>query len=148
MAPVRDAVPDARLSLIGRDVSDALAAEVRAYPGVTAEGFVADLSAVLSGAHVAVAPLLQGAGVKFKTVEALLHGVPVVATTVGAEGIEIPELFAGVVDTPEGFARAVIDALTDPDTARERATRAQEWALRTYSAETFAATIEQAYGIA
>ena len=145
---VRDAVPDARLRLVGRDVSARLAAEVEACPGVTAEGFVADLSVALAGAHVAVAPLLQGAGVKFKTVEALLHGVPVVATTVGAEGIEIPELFAGVVDTPEGFARAVIDALTDPDTARERAARAQEWALRTYSSETFAATIEQAYGIA
>jgi glycosyltransferase involved in cell wall biosynthesis len=145
---VRDAVPDARLRLVGRDVSARLAAEVAEHPGVTAVGFVADLSVALAGAHVAVAPLLQGAGVKFKTVEALLHGVPVVATTVGAEGIGIPELFAGVVDTPEGFARAVIDALTDTETARERAARAQEWALQTYSAETFAATIELAYGIA
>jgi glycosyltransferase involved in cell wall biosynthesis len=145
---VRDAVPDARLSLVGRDVSATLAADVEAHPGVTAVGFVADMSVALASAHVAVAPLLQGAGVKFKTVEALLHGVPVVATSVGAEGIEIPELFAGVVDSPEGFARAVIGALTDTETARERAARAQEWARRTYSAESFAATIEQAYGIA
>ena len=145
---VRDAVPDARLSLVGRDVSATLAAEVEAHPGVTAMGFVADMSVALASAHVAVAPLLQGAGVKFKTVEALLHGVPVVATTIGAEGIDIPDLFAGVVDGPEGFARAVIEALTDTETARERAARAQEWARRTYSAESFAATIEQAYGIA
>jgi glycosyltransferase involved in cell wall biosynthesis len=145
---VRDAVPDARLRLVGRDVSSRLAAEVEAHPGATAVGFVSDLSAALTSAHVAVAPLLQGAGVKFKTVEALLNGVPVVATSVGAEGIEIPQLFAGVVDTPEGFARAVVQALLDPDTARERAAKAQEWACRTYSAETFAATIEQAYGIA
>ncbi len=145
---VRDTVPGARLRLVGRDVSDGLAAELAEHGDVTATGFVADLGAEYAAAHVAVIPLRQGAGVKFKTIEALLHGVPVVTTAVGAEGIDGPGLFAAVDDTAAGFARAVVDALTDPAPALARAAAAQTWTIREYSRETFADTLAQNYGIA
>ena len=46
-------------------------------------GFVDDLGAEYAAATACLIPVLQGAGVKFKTIEALLHGVPTVTTTVG-----------------------------------------------------------------
>ena len=55
--------------------------------GVVATGYVADLKTVYSGCTIAVAPLLRGAGVKFKVPQALAYGLPIVTTTVGVEGL-------------------------------------------------------------
>ena len=65
---------------------------------MTLAGYVADLEPEYAAAWAVVVPLLQGAGVKFKTIEALLHGVPTVTTSVGAEGVGGADLFAGLTD--------------------------------------------------
>lgn len=136
--------PDAQLRFIGGGTSDELRSRVEELPGgtgVVLTGFVDDLDAEYHAAAVALVPVLQGAGVKFKTVEALCHGVPVVTTTVGAEGIVGGDLYAGLSDDPASLAGAVIAALEDPTTAQEKADRVQAWAQRTYGRESFAATI-------
>ncbi|HWT04437.1 MAG TPA: glycosyltransferase [Xanthomonadales bacterium] len=95
--------------------------------GVRVVGYVDDLAATYAAARVAIAPIRFGAGVKIKTIEAVQHGVPVVATTTGAEGIELddPECVA-IHDDPAGFAGAVVRLLRD-----EAAwTRAHEAACR------------------
>jgi len=117
---VRAAVPDATFRLIG---SNAWSLPIdtptlTAAPGVVVEGFVADLGAVYAAAAVVVAPVRFGAGMKGKVCEAMAAGVPVVTTTVGAEGIHA---VAGrdllVADDPEAFAAAVVSLLGDPERA-------------------------------
>ncbi len=77
-------------------------------------GFVDDLAGAYGAARVAIAPIRFGAGVKIKTIEALQYGVPVVATTTGAEGIVLDEPDAiAVRDDPQGFADAVLRLLCD-----------------------------------
>jgi hypothetical protein len=88
-----------------------------------AEGFVEDLAGFYRQLRVAVAPLRFGAGVKLKTVEALQYGVPVVATSVGAEGLTSLHGDAVVVhDDPAAFAAALVGLLRDA--TRWRAHRA------------------------
>jgi GT2 family glycosyltransferase len=80
---------------------------------VRAEGFVDDLAGFYRHLRVAVAPLRFGAGVKLKTVEAVQHGVPVVATSVGAEGLESLGDAVVVRDAPDAFAEAIVLRLLD-----------------------------------
>ena len=83
-------------------------------PGVTLDGFVANLSSVYAGAAVVVAPLRFGAGMKGKVCEAMAAGAPVVTTSVGAEGIRaVPGTDLLVADDPADFARAVVALLVD-----------------------------------
>ncbi len=56
---------------------------------MTVTGWVDELAPELARAAVVVAPLRSGGGTKLKVLEALAAGRPVVATTVGAEGIEV-----------------------------------------------------------
>ena len=136
--------PDARLRLIGGGARDELrqaVVQVSAGSGVELAGFVDDLDAEYAAAAVALVPVLQGAGVKFKTVEALCHGVPVVTTTVGAEGIEGDDLYAALVDDPEEVASALVEVLTHPETEQGRSDRVQRWAQQTYGLDAFKATI-------
>lgn len=52
-------------------------------------GYVEDLSSFLEDNAVLLAPILTGTGVKTKVVEAMAHGVPVVTTPKGAEGLDV-----------------------------------------------------------
>ncbi len=55
--------------------------------GASATGYMPDLRMASSGCAAAIAPLLRGAGFKFKVPQALAYGLPVVTTRVGAEGL-------------------------------------------------------------
>ena len=110
--------PAARLSIIGRSPSPALrrAAE---DPRITLPGFVEDLSSQFLLAGIFVAPLRLGGGMKIKILQALAHGIPVVTTPVGAEGITgLTSGSARIARTADAIARHCIELLRDPDRAR------------------------------
>lgn len=108
-------VPWSRLRVTGANVPDDLAAT--AGPQTEFTGFVPDLADLYESVRVVIAPIRFGAGVKIKTLEALQYGVPVVTTTVGAEGIDVPEGTTPIViaDDPQAFGEAVARLLTDND---------------------------------
>ena len=119
--------PDARLRVVGR-----VAGRWRgpAPAGVELVGFVPDLAAEYARARVALTPVRFGSGVKIKLIEGLAHGLPSVATSVGAEGLApAPAEALRVADEPEGFARAVLRALDDPAPEAARAA-ARDFAAR------------------
>lgn len=79
--------------------------------GVVFKGFVSEseLKQLYSSCRIVVAPLRYGAGVKGKVIEAFYNGMPVVTTSIGAEGIEGIENIAKIHDDEEDFANAILD---------------------------------------
>jgi glycosyltransferase involved in cell wall biosynthesis len=100
--------PETRLVVAGIDPPAAVRA--LAGPNVVVTGYLPDPAPVFRRAGLGVVPLRLGAGIKIKTIEMLDAGIPVIATTVGAEGV-CPSPLLTVVDGDEAFARAVILAL-------------------------------------
>jgi GT2 family glycosyltransferase len=86
-----------------------------AGPDVTVPGYVEEISPILFEARTMVAPLRYGAGVKGKIVSAMAHGLPVVTTTVGAEGMGLTEgENVLIADEPREFADAVFRLYSEP----------------------------------
>jgi O-antigen biosynthesis protein len=109
---VRQAIPWVRVQVTGANPPPDLLE--LADPTLWFTGQVADLASFYDQVRVVIAPIRFGAGVKVKTIQALQHGVPVVATTCGAEGIETHGLDAiTIADDAAGFAAAVITLLSD-----------------------------------
>ena len=77
------------------------------------EGHVSDLAAFYDDIRVIVSPIRFGSGVKLKTLQAIQYAVPTVATSIGAEGLDVPAAGLHVLDDPSLFADAVIRLLTD-----------------------------------
>lgn len=142
---VRAACSEVQLRLVGADPKGRLTPLAGAVANVSVTGFVDDLWDEYAGATLTVVPLRAGAGVKFKTVESLLAGTPVVATTVGAEGIGGEEILTAVTDDPRDFAQAVIDVLRDSAAAETKAEAAQAWAQERYGLERFLRTVRSLY---
>ncbi len=130
---VESAHPHARLVLAGASPPPALTRLARESVAVT--GFVDDLAPLYRQASVFVAPNLTGAGVKFKVLDALSHGLPVVATSVAAEGIAQQPTspgFAAVTDDPTELARAVTAMLSEPSEAARIGDAGRAWVRATY----------------
>lgn len=65
--------------------------------------------------RIVIAPLTFGAGIKGKIIETIAHGVPVVTTTIGAEGIANSENIMFVCDTPSDFTGSVSKLYTNEE---------------------------------
>jgi glycosyltransferase involved in cell wall biosynthesis len=105
----------ASFHVIGRG-SPADQARFRAYPGVTAHGYVPDVRPHLASADCAVVPIRFGGGTRIKILDAWAMGRAVVSTSVGCEGLRAMDGENILVrDTPQGFAEAVTDVLADAD---------------------------------
>lgn len=109
---LRSLVPDAQIRLVG--VAPPALAGLNDPPSVTLTGQVPDMADELSLADIVVIPLRYGSGTRVKILEAFAHRVPVVSTTVGAEGLEVrPGTHLLVADDPDGVARACAHLLGD-----------------------------------
>lgn len=84
---LRDVIPDLCVHALG-DMPEALRREL-ATPGLALHGRVPDLTPWLDRCLASIAPLRFGAGVKGKINMAMSHGVPVVATTLAVEGMQL-----------------------------------------------------------
>lgn len=138
--------PSARLVLAGSSPPPGLAR--RNAGSVSVTGFVPDLGPLYGAATVFVAPNLTGAGVKFKVLDAMSHGLPVVATPIAAEGIVegAPDgAFAAITADPDGMAEAIAGLLTDPKRGRAIGRRAQEWVRQRYDFDRSMAVVLETY---
>jgi polysaccharide biosynthesis protein PslH len=104
-----------RLAIVGKDPSP----EVRVWGAdsrITVTGTVDDIRPYLWSATMAVVPLVYGAGIQNKILEAMACGTPVVTTSNAISSLDVTsgkEL--RVADGAEEFARAILELLNDPD---------------------------------
>lgn len=128
--------PDAELLVAGHH----LTLDPRLDSRIRSLGFVPSIADAYGQAACVVVPLLEGGGSPLKFVEALAHGLPVVATGWAAAGLEVAD---GVhyrrADGSEAFADAVASVLRDG--APEMAMRGRRMAEREYSVEALAAIL-------
>jgi glycosyltransferase involved in cell wall biosynthesis len=114
--------PDARLVIAGSRPTPSVRQLGANHGGrIEVTGYVPDLRTPLQQASVAVAPLLYGAGIQNKVLEAMACGTPVVASPLAVSALS--HLQAGmdglVADTPQAYAEQILRLLSD-DALRER----------------------------
>jgi glycosyltransferase involved in cell wall biosynthesis len=109
---VHAAEPAMRVRIVGSQMPSKL--QNLDVPGVEILGFVQDLDDLLSQSRISIAPLRYGAGVKGKINQAMAHGLPVVATSMAVEGMNLlHEEHVLVADTPQDFARELLRLYSD-----------------------------------
>jgi glycosyltransferase involved in cell wall biosynthesis len=111
--------------LIGGTICD----DIADHPSIEKLHFIADLKQAFRRAPISINPTTAGTGVKIKLLESMAHGVPVVTTSKGLEGLNLEDLH-GVIAVEDGDPQAFADAvITLFDNVGEQ-TRASEAARR------------------
>jgi glycosyltransferase involved in cell wall biosynthesis len=140
--------PDAVLHVIGRGAAPSLLAAAERFGSrVRFHGFVEDMDAAIGDACALVNTLRFGSGIKIKTLDALARGIPVVATSYGAEGVSAhsrPGLSIVSDATEAGLALA---RLADPAVRNGEAVGASEFFQQRFSQSVVAKAYDRVFGI-
>lgn len=113
---IRKHRPDTTLAIVGRTPPPKIAQLAAEDPRIQVTGTVPDIRPYLWNSAVAVVPLRIGGGTRLKIYEAMAAKIPVVSTTIGAEGLSVnPPHDIRIADTPEHFASQCLELLGSPE---------------------------------
>ncbi|AFV05144.1 glycosyltransferase [Dehalobacter sp. CF] len=126
-------IPQIRFYIIGGGVSQTLLQYQSSYPdNVKFTGFVDDYSVYLLKSKAFIAPIYFGTGIKLKILDAMALGLPVVTTSIGAEGLIVRNNTDILIrDDYTGFIEAIYDLLNDDNYSNKVGENAQKY-IREY----------------
>jgi glycosyltransferase involved in cell wall biosynthesis len=140
-------VPEARFVVIGKDPPQGVRDLPSQIHNVQVTGYVPDPVAYLAETAVFVVPLRAAGGMRVKIVDAWCWGLPIVSTSIGAEGIAVQD---GenilIADAPDAFAQAVVRVLKDPALGERLRENGRRWAEERYNWRRIYAQWDDVYG--
>ena len=103
------------LTVIGRNGQDNTYAPLKIDPQINFIGEVKDVAPYYQKNNIAIVPLLKGSGTRLKILEAMSFGLPVISTSIGAEGIDyIENEHIIIANDPIAFQQVIIDTVNKP----------------------------------
>ena len=141
-----------RWAIVGPNAGPELRALSDRHELIQVPGFVDDLFDYLRDFPLMINPMISGAGLKNKVLEAFAAGIPVVSTSLGVEALPVRDgVHCRVADAPDELAAAVLALLADPAGRRRLADAAEALVRRDYSwssvAERFARNLVKSGGV-
>lgn len=130
---VRERLPAVRMKIIGRNPPASICA-LAADPVIEVTGTVQEVQPHVHQCSLIAVPLLAGGGTRIKIFEAMAMGVPVISTTIGAEGLPVTHgQEIEIADDPQVFATSTLRLLQDQASAAGLAARARLMMERRFS---------------
>lgn len=120
---IKEKIPAAKLLIVGKHLPKWL----RGLKDAGVDEEVADIRDAYKKADVFLAPLKSGSGTKYKILEAMAMGVPVVTTFVGAEGLEGFEGFGMIGEKTQDLVAATVSVLEKPQKYEIMTKKAREY---------------------
>ncbi|ARQ74449.1 hypothetical protein B6D87_09580 [Pseudomonas fragi] len=113
-------------------------------PNITFIDSPKDLRDIYEEASVFIIPLLEGAGVKLRAINAISEGIAIVATSTGIEGLGLENQTHYLLgDTPEAFYKSITDLLNSEDKRTKLAKNAQQHMINNLDSRKILSTILQ-----
>lgn len=135
MPEIVEKIPDIKWYVMGSNPPQ----EVLDLAGdnIIVKGFVSDedLENYYDKCRMSVVPLRYGAGIKGKVIEAMRYGMPVVTTSVGAEGIAGAEDILCIADDADILAKEIIDKYNNMEYLKQISAKSYEYIQNTFSQE-------------
>lgn len=142
---VQELYPQAKLRVVGRHLPQAARNQVSRMGGELLE-HVEDIQNEFHAADVLFAPIRVGGGTKFKILEAMASGIPVITTTIGAGGLAVEhsrELM--IADTPDETTEALTKVLQNTEDTLRMVKRARACIEKKYSWQMIATELDQVW---
>lgn len=144
--------PSAKLSIVGRNPPAWMTAAVdraavgHATPSIELHANVPDIFPYLSRAGMMAVPLRIGGGSRLKIIEALAARVPVVASAVAAEGLNlVPDHDFSLADDADAMVQKICDWIDDPNAAKRSAIAGHDSTVRHYGWDQLGCLLESSW---
>jgi glycosyltransferase involved in cell wall biosynthesis len=138
---IKEVIPEVHFYIIGRGSTETLY-DIK-DSCITITGMLPSVLPYLCNADVSIVPLTFESGTRFKILEAATCGIPIVSTTLGAEGIPVADgVHILIADDPFDFAQAIIKLLNDRNLASQLAQNCHQIVTEHYSVESLSCEAE------
>jgi len=135
--------PTVKLYLAGRGFPDSLKIDDN---NIVYDEAVSNAVDYMKNKSVMIVPLLSGSGMRVKILQAFALGLPVVSTTIGAEGIECTDGENIIIaDSPSDFSKAVLNLINDSSLRKRIGKNARNLFMEKYSSSRIAADVIRFY---
>ena len=123
---VLSAQPNAKFHLAGKGLSKQ---DPRFFQsGIVNHGEVSNAEDFMHEHGVMIVPIQAGSGIRIKTLEAMALGVPIVSTSIGAQGLTVmDDVEIKIADEPKEFAAAICTLLSSPAKSQEMTSQARKY---------------------
>lgn len=130
---ILDVHPNIKLYVMGKKGNPKIYEVAKAYQNIIFTGFIKDLDSYLKKTRVYIIPLRFGSGMKVKTLEGLYRGIPMVSTSIGAEGLAVEhQKDILIANTVEEFAESCISLVKDQETWNQLRNNSRKIAAEKY----------------
>lgn len=116
-------LPDVKMYIIGSNVTEEIKAMNQGNFVVVGPVNDSELESYYASCRLSVVPLRYGAGIKGKVVEAMYHGLPVLTTSIGAEGLTFENHGLFIADDPVAFSKKLCAVYSDSATLKKAAVK-------------------------
>ena len=139
---VKKSLPEVKTYIVGSNPTEEI--QKMGDEQFIVTGYVSDeeLACLYAKCRLAVVPLRYGAGVKGKVIEAMHNQIPLVTTSIGAEGIDDVDDCIFIENDEETFARCIIDSYVNMELLSDKATKGIEYVNSHFSSEAVVKVIE------
>jgi glycosyltransferase involved in cell wall biosynthesis len=140
---IKKKLPSLKLYLGGRGFPDSLKIDDRQ---IIYDNTVSNAVDYMKNKSMMIVPLLSGSGMRVKILQAFALGLPVVSTSIGAEGIECTDGENIVIaDAPADFSNAILKLMNDTLLRKKIGSNARNLFMEKYSSERIARHVIQFY---
>jgi polysaccharide biosynthesis protein PslH len=142
---LRKRQPDIKWKIVGRNPVKKIFA-LNDDPAIEVTGTVEDVRPYLAKSTVAICPMVCGAGIQNKMLEAMAIGTPCVATSVACQALQAEHgEHLLIADQPEEFASAIEGLLIDKINRRRMSTAARQYVQNFHNWEKIGNQLEEIY---
>jgi glycosyltransferase involved in cell wall biosynthesis len=138
--------PQTKLQLVGKDPTAAIRRLAERDNRIEVSGYVPDMRDYLRVASLAIAPLVYGAGIQNKVLEAMACGIPVAASSQAVSALgAVPGRDVLVADEPQEIAAAALKLLENPPLNSQIGANGRAYVERHHDWNSIAAQLENIY---
>ena len=138
--------PQTKLQLIGKDPPAAIRRLSERENRIEVSGYVPDMRNYLRRASLAIAPLVYGAGIQNKVLEAMACGIPVAASSQAVSALgAVPGKDVLVADEPQEIAAAALKLLENSPLNSQIGANGRAYVERNHDWNSIAAQLENIY---
>lgn len=141
---IQQKMPEAFLWIVGRSAPESL----RKYESssVKVSSDIKNITEAYSNADVMLAPIYGPGGTRYKILESMASGLPVVTTSIGIEGLNAMDGKNALIgDTPEELASKTIQVLTDQKLSKRLAFEGRSFVEKNFNWKTIASRLDRIY---
>lgn len=143
---IKDRLPNSKLWIVGNAPTKKIQSFGERDERIEVTGRIPDIRDAFGHADVLVAPVFSGKGTRYKVLEAMAAGTPVVATKLAVEGLGVQEgQHVLTSNTAEGLAQHIVDVIQNPKLKAHLAKHGKEFVTEKYDWTKIADTLDRIY---